>query len=49
MKDAAPDFLDEERQRRQRARSWVLFGLLGFFAALIYAVTIVKIKLGYGP
>ena len=49
MKDAAPDLLGTERQRRRRARNWALFGLLGFFAALIYAVTIVKIKLGYGP
>ena len=38
-----------ERQRKRRARNWALFAVLGGFAALIYAITIVKISLGYGP
>jgi hypothetical protein len=39
-----------ERQRRRRsARNWALFSILGAFVALVYAVTIVKIGLGYGP
>jgi hypothetical protein len=49
---AAPDparTRDAERARRQRRRSWTIFGALLFFALLVYAVTIVKIKLGYGP
>jgi hypothetical protein len=38
-----------ERKRRQRARNRaVFFALLGF-AVLVYAITIVKIKLGYRP
>lgn len=41
--------ISKERKRRLRARNWALFGLLAFFAALIYAITIVKIKAGYGP
>jgi len=49
MNETPPDPLGEERARRRRARNWALFGLLGLFALLIYAVTIVKIKLGYGP
>jgi hypothetical protein len=44
-----PDPLNAERQRRRRARNWALFAVLGGFAVLIYAVTIVKIRLGYGP
>jgi len=43
------DPLGLERQRRQRARSWALFGALAFFALLVYAITIVKIKAGFGP
>ena len=38
-----------ELQRRRRARNWALFGVLAGFAGLIYAITIVKITLGYGP
>ncbi len=45
----APDLTDGERQRRRRGRNWALFGALAFFAALIFAITIVKIKMGYGP
>ena len=41
--------LDQERLRRRNSRSWALFGALAFFAALVYAITIVKIKMGYGP
>jgi hypothetical protein len=39
----------KERKKRLNARNWALFGCLAFFAALVYAVTIVKIKMGYGP
>ena len=38
-----------ERLRKRRARNIALFAVLGGFAALIYAITIVKISLGYGP
>jgi len=45
----APDPLNAERLRRRRARNWALFAVLGGFAVLVYAITIVKIRLGYGP
>ncbi len=41
--------LDQVRKRRRKARNWAVFLALLAFVALIYAVTIVKIKLGYGP
>jgi len=41
--------MSKERLCRRRARNWALFGALGFFVALVYAITIVKIKAGYGP
>ncbi|HUY69236.1 MAG TPA: hypothetical protein VMV79_08040 [Alphaproteobacteria bacterium] len=47
--NVTPQIMDEERQRRRRARSWAIFLTLTGFALLIYAVTIVKIKLGYAP
>jgi len=40
---------EAKRLRKRRARNWALFAVLGGFAALIYAITIVKISLGYGP
>src|SRR5262245_7447346 len=39
---------EEERLRRRRGRNWALFAFLGGFVAIVYAITIVKIKLGYG-
>jgi hypothetical protein len=44
-----PDDVKAERKRRQRSRNWAVFAFLGGFVALVYAVTIVKMKLGYGP
>jgi hypothetical protein len=44
-----PDAADAERRRRRRVRNWTLFAVLAAFVILVYAVTIVKIKLGYGP
>ena len=38
-----------ERKRRQRGRNLAVFGALLVFVVLVYAVTIIKIKLGYGP
>ena len=35
-------------QRRQSQRNWAVFAALAGFVVLIYAITIVKIKLGYG-
>lgn len=34
-------------QRRQNTRNWAVFLALAGFAGLIYAVTIVRITLGY--
>jgi hypothetical protein len=39
----------EEKRRRQRARNLTVFFALLAFVALIYGVTIVKIRMGYGP
>jgi hypothetical protein len=39
----------KERLRRQRARNLAVFLALAAFVVLLYAVTIVKIKLGYPP
>jgi hypothetical protein len=47
MPDEHPN--DAERLRKRRSRNLALFAVLGGFAALIYAITIVKISLGYGP
>lgn len=46
---APPQLPEEERRRRQKGRALALFFFLLGFVVLIYAVTIVKIKLGYGP
>lgn len=40
---------DAERRRRQKSRNWAMFALLAGFVVIVYAVTIVKIKMGYGP
>lgn len=40
--------LRTECQRRQSQRNWVVFLALAGFAALVYVITIVKIKAGYG-
>jgi len=43
------DTIIAERKKRQNARNLALFlGLLAF-VVLVYAVTIIKMKLGYGP
>lgn len=44
-----PEAPDPKFLRRRTHRNWAVFLVLGCFAALIYAVTIVKIKMGYGP
>ncbi|HKX07155.1 MAG TPA: hypothetical protein VJN67_03145 [Stellaceae bacterium] len=33
----------DERQKRQRARSWAIFALLAGFVALVYVITLVKL------
>lgn len=38
-----------ERSRRQRGRNFAIFFSLLGFVVIVYAVTIIKIKLGYGP
>ncbi len=38
-----------ERKRRQRGRNLAVFLALLAFVVLIYAITITKIRLGYGP
>jgi hypothetical protein len=43
-----PDPLSAERLKRKSRRNWAVFLALFAFVALIYAITIVKIKLGYG-
>ena len=48
MNDNSPD-VNKERQRRQRGRNIVVFVVLAAFVLLIYAITMVKIGLGYGP
>lgn len=45
---SAPDPVSAERQRRRRGRNLAVFLTLLGFVALVYAVTIIKIKLGYG-
>ena len=39
---------DNERKRRQRGRNRAVFFALLAFVVLVYAITIVKIKLGHG-
>ena len=40
--------LDERRQKRLRRRNWAVFLVLAALAALVYAITLVKIRQGYG-
>jgi len=39
----------KERVRRRRGRNLAVFLSLLAFVVLVYAVTIIKIKLGHGP
>lgn len=43
-----PQPVNIERKRRQNARNLALFFALLAFVALVYGVTIIKMKLGYG-
>lgn len=43
-----PEPISKERKRRQSSRNAALFFCLLAFVALVYAITITKIKLGYG-
>jgi len=45
----ATDPVIVERKRRQRGRNYAIFFILLGFVVLVYAVTITKIKMGYGP
>jgi fatty acid desaturase len=38
--------VERERQRRQRARNWAIFAALIVFVAIVYVVTLVKLKGG---
>ena len=38
--------IEQERQRRLRARNWAIFLALAAFVAIVYVVTIVKMKGG---
>jgi hypothetical protein len=38
-----------QRQKRLRGRNLAVFAVLLAFVALVFAVTMVKIKMGYGP
>jgi len=40
---------DNKRNKRRARRNWAIFLVLATFAVLVYAITIVKIKAGYGP
>lgn len=44
----APDSaaIQQERRRRLRARNWAIFLALAAFVAIVYVVTIVKMKGG---
>jgi hypothetical protein len=44
----SPDPAEETRLRRRRGRNLAVFFTLLAFVALVYAVTIVKIKLAHG-
>jgi hypothetical protein len=41
--------LDAERIRRRKGRNIAVFTALLAFVLIVYFVTIVKIKMGYGP
>lgn len=40
---------DQEKNRRLRGRNIGLFLFLLTFVAIVYGITIVKIRAGYGP
>jgi predicted nucleic acid-binding Zn ribbon protein len=42
------EVMNIERKKRQNARNLALFFALLAFVVLVYAVTIIKMKLGYG-
>ncbi|MDX2028140.1 MAG: hypothetical protein SFW62_05845 [Alphaproteobacteria bacterium] len=39
----------KDRLKRLRGRNWAVFLALVIFVVLVYGITIVKIRLGYGP
>jgi hypothetical protein len=41
--------VEAERIKRRRGRNIAVFTALFCFVILVYGITIVKIKLGYGP
>jgi uncharacterized membrane protein len=41
--------LEAERRRRQRSRNLAIFAVLLGIVVLVYAVTIVRIKMGWRP
>jgi hypothetical protein len=41
--------IEAERIRRRKGRNIAVFAALLCFVVLVYGVTIVKIRLGYGP
>lgn len=45
---AQSDPMTTERQRRLRSRNWAVFFALIAFVVIVYAVTIIKIKLSHG-
>ena len=49
MNAKPPVDAEAQKLRRQRGRNIALFLALLAFVGVIYAVTIVKIKMGYGP
>lgn len=49
MNKPVPHDPAEEKRRRQRGRNIALLMALLGFVALIYGITIVKIKMGYAP
>ena len=40
--------LDERRQQRLKRRNWAVFLVLAALVVLVYAITLVKIRQGYG-
>lgn len=44
-----PEPAIEQQVRQRKSRSWAIFLSLLVFVLLVYGITIVKIKLGYGP
>ena len=49
MNKTSPSDPTVEKKRRQRGRNLTVFGVLLAFVLLVYGITIVKIKAGYGP